>query len=271
MKKYFKQIMAGILAVALVFSTGGMQVSAKSMEGVVTEIVYVDGNAIKVTIDIMNDKVIAESVEHGDESALVICEGKESVVTVYDVEDETFVEHKIDVDTLTQKKLDLTLTEKGGKKVKYDKHEDIIKDSYSGQAAITVVTTITVGTLITAVLATAACIIVAGVIYYAAKAAVAEIERSKETKAYYYKAYIHEKNVFVNLNKISYTSAVSQIKSGQNVYTYYASNAKKIVTATGLGSTSSEISDLKGKIRFYHYHTANRNGAHSFYGVPYVY
>lgn len=149
----------------------------------------------------------------------------------------------------------------------------MISDSYDGQAAVavTVVTAITIETLITAILTAAACIVVAGVIYYAGKSVAKEIERTKQQNNYF-KAYVEKKNVFINIsNSISRASAISRIHSGSDVYTYKRSAAKSLTKATGLGCTSPEISCFKGKkVRFYHYHTANRNEAHIFYGLPVI-
>lgn len=64
--------------------------------------------------------------------------------------------------------------------------------------------------------------------------------------------------------------AVSRIVCGSDTYTFTSSQAKGIVKSTGLGVTSSENHWAWYKVGsfFNHYHTANRNGAHSFYGIP---
>jgi len=60
---------------------------------------------------------------------------------------------------------------------------------------------------------------------------------------------------------------VTQVKKN---YTYTSTRARSIVVSTGLGVTHSETSWkwYRACSYFYHYHTANRNGAHSFYGLP---
>lgn len=238
-------------------------------EGSYAEVVYVDGNAIKVTVDAENGIIKSQAVDRFDESSLTICENSDNIITVYDDEEEDFVDYEIEINDLSEENVDIEIINENDEIVdEFNDYDELIEDSYDGQASVAVLTTITVGSLITAILEASACIAVASVIYYGAKAAVKAIKKKKENKSYYYKAYIYEKNIFINLKKISRASAVSRIKKKKNVYTYKSSNAKNIVLATGLGCTSSEISDLRGKIRFYHYHTANRNGAHSFYGTP---
>ena len=57
---------------------------------------------------------------------------------------------------------------------------------------------------------------------------------------------------------------------GGDTYTYTSGLAKSVVAATGLGVTESENHWAWYKVGsfFKHYHTENRNGAHSFYGIP---
>lgn len=170
--------------------------------------------------------------------------------------------------------VDIEVIDEDGNVVeKNDEYDDLINDSYDGQVAatVTVVTAITVESLITALLASAACIAVSGVIYYGAKAAVHEIEKTKNQKKYYYKAYINNKNVFINLNRISKASAISHIRRGKDIYTYTKSLAKAVTKESGLGVSSPDISCFKGKkVKFYHYHTSPQNGSHIFYGVPVI-
>lgn len=272
MKKCIKQIVACILVATLFVVNTNIEAYAEEKNNVLKEVVYVDGSAIEVTIDIENGVISSKAVDSSDESSLTIYRDAENEITVYDEAEGDFVNYKIEIEDLTEEDVDVTIIGENNEIVeRYDEYNDLIEDSYDGQAAVAVITIITAETLIAAVLQVCACIAVAGVIYYGAKAAVKEIEKTKERKSYYYKAYIFEKNVFINLNNISYNAAVSRIKSGLNVYTYTAAQAKNIVIATGLGCRPSEISCLEGKIRFYHYHPGIKNGAHSFYGLPVVY
>lgn len=273
--KTSKKMLTLLIVVSVSVTELFSHITAYAMDGFgkVSEVVFVDGNKIKVTIDVATGNVVSESVDSGEKSCLEIKSNGESVATVLD-EEEGYVDYVLDIEDLSYSDVDVKVIDDNGEIVEeYDEYEDIVEDTYEEQAvAVTVVTGITVGTLITAVLEVAACIVVAGVIYYGAKAAVSAIKKSANKRKYYYKAYIYQKNVFINISKnISTESAVKRIRLGKNVYTYTSSRAKKIVVKTGLGYTAPEISDLRGKIRFYHYHTANRNGAHSFYGLPVTY
>lgn len=273
-KVFLKQIISVMLIVSIIVTLLGSstEVYASEAMGNESEIVYVDGYAIRVTTDVETGTVTAESVDKSDNSMLEISEYNENVATIYDEEEDSYVDYILEIEDLSETAIDIVVYDEEGEIVEqYESIDDLIEDSYEGQVAITIVTGITVSALITAILQVAACVAVAGVIYYGAKAAVNAIEKSASQKKYYYKAYIYNKNVFINLNQISTNSAISRIKSGQNIYTYTASLAKSAVVSAGLGCTSSEISCLAGKIRFYHYHTNPRNGAHSFYGIPVTY
>lgn len=273
MKKLMKKVLSICLIGGLVLSDIPIQANAETIGNETSEIVYVDGNAIKVTVDPISEIITAESVDKKDDTCLVISEQFGSMATIYDETEQEYIDYDIDVEDLSYEDVDITVYDEEGEIVEdYDDIDDLLDDEYDGQAATaTVVTTISVSSLITALLEVAACIAVAGVIYYGAKAAVKAITK-KGKKKQYFKAYIYDFNVFINIsNAISRNSAINRIKTKRNVYTYSSSRAKSIVKATGLGCTPKEISDLKGKIRFYHYHTAKRNGAHAFFGKPVTY
>lgn len=274
MKSKFKKFTVSVLLVALVISNSSFQktVFASECNNCISEIVYVDGNAIKVSVDTEQGKIISESVDRKEDSILEISCNGDSIVTVYDKQEEEYKEYELDISNMSDDDIDITVLDNDDIVEEYDEMEDLIENTYEGQMAISVVTGISIATLITAVLKVAACIAVAGVIYYGGKAAVNAIKQSSQKQKYYYKAYIYDKNVFIAINsRISKVSAVNRLKSGLSIYTYTSKLAKSAVKATGLGCTKKEISDLKGKIRFWHYHTAKRRGEHAFYGLPKIY
>lgn len=270
MKITVKKIVSMLLI--LVMITCSMDVQAWA-EQVVEETVYVDGSPIKVIVDPEKGTIVAEALGQGEDSRLVISETEMNVATVYNEQQQNYVNYKLEINDLSENKVDIeVINEEGNIIDQIDDVNEITNNSYVGRAAVTVITTITVETLITAILEAAACIVVGSVIYYGARAAVTAIKKDKDKKKSYYKAYIYNKNVFIDMyNNISRKKAVKRIKKGKNVYVYSSKKAKQIVKDTGLGCTPSEISCLKGKVRFYHYHTANRNGAHSFYGNTVTY
>lgn len=273
-KSFVKQFIAFVLTIAISVTLleNASIVNASESLTDTSQIVYVDGNAIRVTTNVESGIITAESVDKSDYSVLEISEYSDNIVTIYDESECAYVDYCLDIEDLSTEDIDITVKDQDGEIVEsYENVDDLLEDSYEGQVAITVVAGITVSALITAILTAAACIAVSGVIYYGAKAAVKAIEKSAEQKKYYYKAYIYEKNVFINLNQISTESAKTRIRTGQSIYSYTASLAKSAVTSTGLGCSSSDISCLSGKIRFYHYHTSPRNGSHSFYGAAITY
>ncbi len=76
--------------------------------------------------------------------------------------------------------------------------------------------------------------------------------------------------LFINPDDITRTHAINRIRGGYDVYTFSRIDARSIVVAAGMGIIGPE-NDYKWYLpgQFYdHYHTANRNGAHSFYGLP---
>ena len=273
-KKNFKQSIVIMLIFAIILTSTQFNVKAIDNNiGVTSQRVYVDGEEFIVTTNLDDGVVTVESADKSDESILEITESGEASASVFDASEEEFVDYVLDIEDLSEENLDIEVIDENGNVVEMiDEYDDLIDDSYDGQAAtVTVITAVTVETLITALLVSAACIAIAGVIYYGAKAAVKEIEKSKEQKKYYYKAYIYNKNVFINLNRISKTSAISRIKNGKNIYTYTKSLAKDVTKVSGLGVSSPDISCFKGKkVKFYHYHTSPKNGSHIFYGVPVI-
>lgn len=273
MIKNLKQRIAIVLIFALILTSINFDINAsENSTGSTRDVVYVDGKEFVVITNLDNGIVSVKTTDKDDESVLEISENGDANITVLDEAEEEFVDYSLNIEDFSEENLDIEVINEDGEVVeKIDEYDDLINDSYDGQAAIAVVTVITVETLITALLASAACIVVSGIVFYGAKAAVREIEKTKKQKKYYYKAYIYNKNVFINLNRISKTSAISRIKKGKNIYTYTKSLAKAVTKASGLGVSSPDISCFKGKkVKFYHYHTNPKNGSHIFYGVPVI-
>lgn len=279
-KKVKKSLLSVFLALVMLLSGILSQtVCAASNPNVVTEVVYVDGLPIKVSVNAAAGTIEARPLKGGDQSVLKITEKGQDIVRVYEEDEKRYVKYDLDVTDISQEEVDVEVRDKTGEAVeKYNSPEDLVQDSYQGQsaAAVTVVTGASVSALLSAVLMTAACIIVGGIIYYAGKAAVNVIKRSSSKKSYYYKAHVFKQNVYIGLNsRISKSAAVSRIRTGgadNDIYTYFKGNAVAAVRAARLGCTHAELScfNIKGKVKFWHYHTGNRNGAHAFYGLPVV-
>lgn len=112
-------------------------------------------------------------------------------------------------------------------------------------------------------------VIIGGIVYYAVPRVIEKIKQNSYISKYY-RAYLGSKTIFVALyHSISKTSATNRVASGQNIYTFYSTNARSAVSNTGLGYTHDEAHRKPKQFTFNHYHTANRNGAHAWYGLPY--
>ena len=184
------------------------------------------------------------------------------------------------VNNLTEDDVDIEYIDDEGELQKITK-VDI--DEYEGQMAGTAVI-IGIGSVsilqifavvFVALLATVAIVYIAKVAYRALDYA---LQKMKINTSRYYSAYIISGSVFVSVNPIDRATAISRVRSGLNIYTFYGSEAKSVVTATGLGVTGPEIDKrtttsgtVKRGVYYYHYHTKNRNGAHAFYGKAYIY
>ena len=108
--------------------------------------------------------------------------------------------------------------------------------------------------------------VIAGVTCYAVDAVISDVRKNSK---YYYKAYRRLNTVFIN--QLLYQKLKHLIELGQAlIHTYTQSLARKIVVSAGLGVVGPENHWAWYKIGSYfsHFHTGNRNGAHSFYGLP---
>lgn len=76
--------------------------------------------------------------------------------------------------------------------------------------------------------------------------------------------------LFINPDDVTRQHAINRIRGGNDVYTYWQADARSIVNAAGRGVIGTENHYAIWKIGDYydHYHTADRNGAHSIYGLP---
>lgn len=116
-------------------------------------------------------------------------------------------------------------------------------------------------------------LVVAGVTYHAIASVVEAIQKDRIKARQCYRAYYKSglTDVYIDYsNPISATESVARVKSGLSFYTFNRTNAYNNVVAAGLGVIGPEIDkNLKSSyLYYYHYHTANRNGAHAWYGLP---
>lgn len=164
--------------------------------------------------------------------------------------------------------IDMDIYKNGQFMQSINNYDDLGLDEYEGQGAITF-TIIGLSTLIKIVVAAVATIVVANITYIAVDKIIEKLR--KDTPYDTFSAIISGRGIFINPLAITYTQAVSRIRSGLSTYSFMSSSAYNVVNGTGLGVIGSEIDVVKksGYIYFYHYHTSNRNGSHAWFGLPY--
>lgn len=269
MFKKLISILAVMLVIAIVFSAGLSQVLAVSINGSLATIVYIDG--IKFVITDTEDKIIVETQGQENDFKMYFWDNGKA----YTESEGTNV--WLNINELTDEKIDIDLETEDGAITKIT---DLEQDEYQGQA----LGTITLGgiTLGKAILCAIAALLMTSAIYYISGEAYQALDyalnKKKISHNTYYKAYIYKKVVLVSKKGISKNSAINHIRLGWDVYSYKSSDARRIVEAVGKGVIGPEIDKktttsgiIKHGIYYYHYHTGNRNGAHSFYGNAYIY
>ncbi|HEM4925437.1 TPA: hypothetical protein U1160_002107 [Streptococcus suis] len=170
--------------------------------------------------------------------------------------------------------LDIIIEEGDGNIENIDSVEDLIDEAYEGQMTLVAGTFVglagkaILSALIAAIAYAAKVIVVAGITYYAVDRVADKIKNG-----FIYRAYRANNAVYISPLSITKSQAIRLVRLGKDVYTLLKAHAKSIVASTGLGVTQSEnhyYTSRKRGIYYSHFHTANRNGAHSFYGLPLI-
>jgi len=258
-----------------------MSTPAFAAEGKQQNTVYLDGQAFTFSVELDGTVNVKGKGSNSKAYLTILSNGTGAAQTVD--ENGTCIQYELQVNDLSLNKVDVTASQKdkphknNNQKPKNEKHyksvKEIVGDSYVGQATLVAAAGISLATLLTVVLTITGTIVIGGCIYYAVANVIEKIKSDSSKQKYYYKAYISNYVTYIAFysGTITQNQAASRIKSGQNVYTFTKSLAKAAVVSSGLGCiTSPEIHLRKGTFSFYHYHTANRNGAHSLYGLPYT-
>lgn len=269
-----KKIIAIVLIIVTITVLGFQQSFASSIaDDSVT--VYVDGIKFKITEE--GENIIIATEQNQQKTKMVLdALGNGKVYTTNEKGKEEVVDVKIK--ELTEENVCIIITSSKGESIEYNSIEDLQKDEYIGQ------TTAVIGIGYTAVYVTGliiAALLVSATIYYiggvAYRALDYALQKAKIALNSYYRAYRYQNKVLVSTSTISYSTAVARIRSRQDIYTYYKSNARSAVAGAGLGVIGPEIDSrttssgwIKRGIYYYHYHPGNRS-CHAFYGVAYVY
>ncbi|WP_127837280.1 hypothetical protein [Clostridium prolinivorans] len=257
-----KKLVAAITCITMLCFVTNVQAKAES---ILEKTVFVDGIEYSIYVEDSTNNVIVETVGLEKNSEMIITPEGDARATIFD-ENSEVKEYDLEINELTEEDVEVVVKDNGNVVEEFTSSEDLQADKYVGQSVIVVGGTIVVGSLLTALLYASLALVIAGVTCYAIDAIIHVVRNTN----FYYKAYRRLNTVFVNPISIPYSQAVNRIKAGADVYTYFSTPARNIVVATGLGVTPSENHRKWYSIGtfFDHYHTENRNGAHSFYGLP---
>lgn len=271
-KKTMSYFLIFCLTISLIWQDG-FQIRAEEMDEK-TEIVYIDDVGYKVsynfegkyTISVVGNEAVNGTVDFGEHGT--------AEVTIHNETEET-ENYLLDIEELNTEEVDVDVYSDGQKVAEYNDVDEIIEDEYVGQAAITAtVTVISLKTLLEIIITVAATAVIAAMTCEALSVAYEAIKESKKKQGNYYRAWLSGNDVYIRMDDpIDLDLAVSRISAGFSIYTYTSSQASNVCYLTGLGVTASEIDSKanrkSGHIYYRHYHTANRNGAHAWYGIGY--
>lgn len=158
--------------------------------------------------------------------------------------------YNIDIETCDENEIEAeVISEETGEVTK------ISDNMVEVQAAIVVGGSAIAVALLKAILAITACIVVAGVVYYAASSIISRLKRD-QPQIHYYKAYLKSgDNVYIGPKINSKSAAASVLKSGSSVFATssgYAYNACK--SASPISKVSKRQKHSGGGKNYYHYH-----------------
>lgn len=268
-----------LLSVCLitVFFVNGLFVSnasAKTITEVDSGVIYYDGVSYNVLYENNGDITVSTTEKNNNSGSLTVHSNATADVIIRN--NGSSKNYQLIIHDLNPHKMDVDVYDNKNNYIKnYNNLDALDYDTYSGQTIVLIdVIVISLLTLLEILLSIAPYIIIGGVTYYALSKAIEDIKTDSVKKGFYYPASLVGKDVYVNkYTPISAAAAVDMVKVGLSIYTYEPMAAKAVCVATGLGSIAyPEIdSNMKtGSIYYYHYHTANRNGAHAWFGMPYT-
>lgn len=236
--------------------------------------VYVDGIEYNYYIQNNGDIIIktAETKEYFAEM-IIHNDGQNADATIRNKGKEE--NYEIAINELTAENIDVSVITDGVVVEKFNSIDDIYEEEYECQTTATVtVTVFSIATLLEVILEVAAFVTIAGVTYYSLSKAYEAIKEDSKKKKFIYKATLAKSGVYIDkYNPIDTKAAVARMRLGYSIYTYSGVLAQNITFNTGLGCIEeSEIDSkmVKGNVYYYHWHTANRNGSHAWFGRPHT-
>lgn len=267
-----KKYISAILVVCLLCNL--CKVNNIFAENTENQSVYVDGIEYNYYIQDNGDIIVrtAEDIEYFAE-IIVHCDGQNADATIRnDGKEENY---EVEINELNTEEVDVAVINDGEVVKEFNSIDDIYEEEYECQAAATVtVTVLSIATLLEVILEVAAFVTIAGATYYSLSKAYEAIKEDSKKKKFIYKATLAKAGVYIDkYNPIDTKAAVARMRSGYSIYTYSGVLAQNITFNTGLGCIEeSEIDSkmVKGCVYYYHWHTANRNGAHAWFGRPHT-
>ncbi len=266
-------IVALVLALSIfITSTNATEIiedlSGDNKSYIYNEVVTYEG--IDFSVKMSDNGTITIEAEGGYDGKLTLNSDGTCSAYAYNNDNKRKENYVLEISDLYEEKVNVEVWNENGAKVEtYTSYQDIVPDVYTGQASIVIGGGISLLLLLKILLGLVLTVIIGGIVYYAVPRVIEKIKENSYISKYY-RAYLGSKTIFVALyHSISKTSATNRVASGQSIYTFYKSNARSAVSNTGLGYTHDEAHRKPKHFTFNHYHTANRNGAHAWYGLPY--
>ncbi|QHQ81831.1 SAR2788 family putative toxin [Bacillus subtilis] len=250
------------------------------------EIVKNNEDTIKAEVDVQTDDFGIDQDLDGSDSESLIDEdldesSSETVTAEVDKEDATAIVTSVEKDEDgkdIEKKYEVDIEEADGddivatfKDLDTNQVYDVnTKEAQASFAFLVPIAVVVGGALVEHLVAASLAIVIAGVTYTVATKVRSKLKKKK--KYYYYAATLNKNKTNMYIGPaLSKKQAVSRLRKG-DVWSVSKSKAKNVAQTAGGGRkpVGPEIHNKKdGKIKkgtyYYHYHTYNRKGGHSFY------
>lgn len=242
---------------------------------------YYEGESYVTYIDAEKEQHVEQFVsDTSDEIATELVLDENGIGKCYVSDENSTSAYDLKVRELNEECVDVEIYQDG----KLIKHitdiSELEVDTYEGQMATSFLTVLVYSVVAAiAVVVTVRAVIYVGSVLYESLSKVYDdireiaLATTNTISNRWYRAKLDCEDVFIDFaNPMPITSAASRISQGLNTYAFFASDALGAVVTTGRGYVGAEIDTNKksGRIYYYHYHTADRNGAHSWFGAPYT-
>lgn len=273
MQKIKRIISIFLVSFILVNSITVSNVSAKTND---SEIVYVDGIGYTVLYEENGNITVSSLSKYKNSGSITIHSDGTAQAEIKN--NGSHDRYNLVMNDLNSRKLNVDVYDNNNKHLKkYNNLNELSYDSYSCQstgAVLIEVIIFSLTMLLDVIVSILPYVIVGGIAMYALSKVFEAIKVDSAKKGFYYSAQLIGKDVYVDkYNTISAGEAAGRIAIGLSIYTYEPMSARAVCNASGFGSIPNPEIDSymePGKIYYYHYHTANRNGAHAWFGPPYT-